>query len=787
MSGPGLRVSAGSVQRDVDGNGELVIGRDAQCDVVVDHPAVSRRHGTVRPDGRGGWMYVDQSENGTFVGGQPVREIPLAGTTVLLLGHPDVGPRVVAAPVRPTPYASKLARSAELALGPGQLSEVVDLTDARRTSIRIGRASDNDLVVDDVLASRYHAELRSKDGVQFEIVDLGSRNGTFLDGQRINRAPVPEGGLVAIGRQVHRLTRGRLEAYIDTGEIGFAGVDLGVQIDSKVLLQGVNFALEPSAFLAVLGPTGAGKSTLLKALTGVRPADYGAVSYNGRNLYRSYDELKARIGYVPQDDILHPQLTVRRALNFAARLRFAPDVTNDERNRRVEEVMGELGLTTRADLQVSRLSGGQRKRTSVAIELLTRPSLLFLDEPTSGLDPGYEKSVMQLLRSLADSGRTVIVITHSVQSLDMCDHILFLAPGGTTAWFGPPAECLPHFGRDDLADVFLDLDQSQPGAAATTYAQAPAQEHYVTQPVARHRQALSEAKPASTGGRSSRPSLLRQLPTLVARYMAVIAADRRNLVLLIGQAPLLGFLMLVGNGSGALKPGPDGKDSGTVILALVLGATYVGASNSIREVVKERAIYLRERGAGLSIPAYVLSKVFVLGGLTIAQSVVLTVFATALQGGPTDANVLGNGRLELMVGIALTGLAAMALGLAVSALVSNADKALTLLPVVLFVQFLFSGAAFDLKNQPVIGQMTYLSPSRWGYAAGASTTDVQRLTPKPPPELTESLAEPLEDRLWDHKAGIWLLDASVLVLMIFGSTAVTAAALSRLDRPGRRA
>ena len=231
---------------------------------------------------------------------------------------------------------------------------------------------------------------------------------------------------------------------------------------ARALLDQVSFPLAAGDFLAVLGPTGAGKTTLLRALTGNHPADRGSVLYNGRDVYAAYAELRNRIGYVPQDDILHPQLTVRSALGYAARLRFPPDVSAADRRRRVDEVMAELGLTERANLQVAKLSGGQRKRTSVAIELLTKPSLLFLDEPTSGLDPGYEKSVMELLRSLADGGRTVITVTHSIQSLDLCDRILFLAPGGQTAYFGPSGSALQFFGLGQYAEVFQYLDRAEP-------------------------------------------------------------------------------------------------------------------------------------------------------------------------------------------------------------------------------------------------------------------------------------------------------------------------------------
>ena len=194
--------------------------------------------------------------------------------------------------------------------------------------------------------------------------------------------------------------------------------------NGRVLLDNVSFGLDRNTFLAVVGPSGAGKSTLLNALTGFRPAPRGTVLYDGRDLYAEYEELQSRIGLVPQDDVLHPQLTVGRALEFAAELRFADDVTADERSARVDEVLEELGLTARRDLAIEQLSGGQRKRVSVALELLAKPSLLFLDEPTSGLDPGYERSLMELLRGLADGGRTVVVVTHSVQSLDLCDRVL---------------------------------------------------------------------------------------------------------------------------------------------------------------------------------------------------------------------------------------------------------------------------------------------------------------------------------------------------------------------------
>ena len=263
--------------------------------------------------------------------------------------------------------------------------------------IRIGRDDVNDIVLDELSVSRKHAEVRqTADG--FEVVDLGSTNGTFHNGRQVSRAALREGDLISIGRHRFVFESQRLQEFVDSGPVSLVADDLMVQIGDAVLLDDISFALPAASLLAVIGPSGCGKSTLLRAMTGLRPANTGRVRYDGRDLYEDYAELRYRIGLVPQDDVLHRQLTVRRALRFAAALRFADDVPRRERWARVDEVLKLLGLTTRAKQRIDKLSGGQRKRTSVALELLTEPSLLYLDEPTSGLDPALDKEVMTELR-----------------------------------------------------------------------------------------------------------------------------------------------------------------------------------------------------------------------------------------------------------------------------------------------------------------------------------------------------------------------------------------------------
>jgi ABC transport system ATP-binding/permease protein len=300
---------------------------------------------------------------------------------------------------------------------------------ARR--LRIGRTSDNDLVLSDLSISRRHAELRKNSDGTYQIVDLGSHNGTFVNGQRVTSATLTEKDIVGIGHATFRLTDGELREYIDTGDVSLVAQDLVVEVGGgKVLLDHVSFPLAERCLVGIIGPSGAGKSTLLGVLTGMRPADRGVVLYDNRDLYKDYAELRTRIGLVPQDSIMHTQLTTQRALRYAAELRSPPDTHARERNARVDEVMSELALTRHAETRAEKLSGGQLKRVNVALELLTKPSLLFLDEPTSGLDPGLDKSVMEQMRDLAHDGRTVIVVTHSVANLDVCDRLLVLVPSG---------------------------------------------------------------------------------------------------------------------------------------------------------------------------------------------------------------------------------------------------------------------------------------------------------------------------------------------------------------------
>ena len=329
---------------------------------------------------------------------------------------------------------------------------------------------------------------------------------------------------------------------MDTGDVSLVARDLTVTLPSgKVLLDHVSFPLGERCLLGIIGPSGAGKSTLLGALTGMRPANGGSVLYDDRDLYTHYAELRHRIGLVPQENILHTQLTARRALRYAAELRFPRDTSKAERNRRVDEVLAELSLTPHAETRTDRLSGGQQKRVNVALELMTKPSLLFLDEPTSGLDPGLDKSVMEMMSGLAKDGRTVIVVTHSVANLDICDRLLVLVPGGKVAYFGPPQDGLKHFAKPGWAEVFQSFDAEPNRDWAGEFRRSPWYQRYVADAVdGRGPSAAQRQIPPPPPAKNQ----LAQFSTLCRRYVSVIASDRVYLALLAGAPIVLGAVIL---------------------------------------------------------------------------------------------------------------------------------------------------------------------------------------------------------------------------------------------------
>lgn len=812
----------------LDPSRPYTLGRDPQGDIVLDDARVSWRHATISWSGRS-WVIEDLgSTNGTFVQGQRIHHLEIGAGSAVHLGNATDGPRLnlsgaaaaVATPQaqpQQQPYAAQGAQAGWAQQAPQQQAPQAGWQQPQQAAphaqhvpqqqgpgapyaqqapgadagappvygdrspttfhqfsldrvMRIGRALENELVVSDLQVSRHHAEFHATPDGRFEIRDLGSHNGTYVNGQ-----PIPKGGsqllgpndIVGVGHSTFRLVGDRLEEFVDTGEISFSARHLTVTVDGgKQILKDVSFGVPEKSLIAVIGPSGSGKSTLLKALTGYRPANQGDVLYDNRNLYKQFAELRQRIGLVPQDDILHKELTVKKALKYAAKLRFPADTTAREREQRIDEVLRELKLDIHKEKKVTSLSGGQRKRVSVALELLTKPSLIFLDEPTSGLDPGMDRDVMQLLRGLADDGRTVLVVTHSVAELALCDKLLVMAPGGAVAYFGPPEEALNFFGYDSWADVFSAFENYRDYDWAGRWKGSQHYQMYAADidaiaPQSVQMPPMQAMKPPKPQG------WLSQFVTLVRRYVSVIASDKGFLALMVILPAVLGAVSLLIDADKGLLPNPVNPQSGriipngtatTVLLILAVGACFAGAANSVRELIKERVIYERERATGLSRSAYLMSKVFVLGIITVLQGLMVGVIGFSSREIPEEGLVFGHlTLLELSVPIMGLGFTSMMFGLIISSLVKTAEKTMPLLVMFAIIQVVFTGCLFALNGSIGVNQVSYLMPSRWAVAAAGATLDFNRISP---PAKGES-----NDPLWEHTVGAWGVDMAALIVL----------------------
>jgi ABC transport system ATP-binding/permease protein len=681
---------------------------------------------------------------------QPVRQAPVSPS----ISSPDLESVTMLGPsAAPRSSEGNLATSMLKILRPR------GTTDVPAGAIKIGRATDNDIVIPDVLASRHHATLvPTPDGA--EIRDARSINGTFVNGARVESAMLHDGDTVTIGnidlvfRGGTLVRRTETEAATRTGGLDVHGITWTIE-GNKTLLDNISIAARPGTLTAVIGPSGAGKSTFARLVAGYTHPTTGTVSFEGHDIHAEYASLRSRIGMVPQDDVVHGQLTVNQALMYAAELRLPPDTTKEDRAQVVAQVLEELEMTRHADTRVDKLSGGQRKRASVAMELLTGPSLLILDEPTSGLDPALDRQVMTMLRQLADAGRVVLVVTHSLTYLDVCDQVLLLAPGGKTAFYGPPNQIGPSMGTTNWADIFSSV-AGDPEAANRRFLEQHGPPP--PQPAAQ--------KPADLG-RPAKTSLRRQFSTIARRQMRLIVSDRGYFIFLAFLPFIMGVLSLsvpgdVGFGVPvpAIKGGEAPNEPGQILVLLNVGAIFMGTALTIRALIGERAIFLREQAVGLSTSAYILAKVFVFALFALLQSaIVVGINVWGKKWGPgavTSGVVIPPRTLELYVDVAACCVAAAMTGLALSALAKSNEQIMPLLVIAIMSQLVFQGGMIPVTGRVVLDQLSWVTPARWGFASTASTIDLLRLVPGP---LTP------QDSHWRHTPGAWWFNMAMLGLI----------------------
>lgn len=597
----------------------------------------------------------------------------------------------------------------------------------------LGSGARADIVVPGVDVAAEHATLLRTTG-GFRLRDHGKGGGTFVRGRSVLWASLAVGDDFAIGGTTFRLVS---EDTLETRPEPRADLlahEVSARHGKAPALSGVSFALGAGQFMAVVGPSGAGKSSLFRALLGELPPSGGTLVFRGLNLAEDAERVRHLIGYVPQQDHLHRSLTVRRNLMYAARLRLPADTSRRAREERVAEVCERLGLADHLDARADTLSGGERKRLSIALEILSEPLLLLLDEPTSGLDPGLDREVMRLLREIADRGCSVVVITHTPDNLGLADQVLVMGSGGRAAYVGPPDDVLTALSARDFPDLMRALAAPPGGSAESSAATAPS--------------APTPAPPASADDtvrpRRVRGSAARQFRVFAERQAALLwARGPVGLLMPFGLAVIGAAIIAVLAGA---NTEPAVLNRGQVLTMLVIVSALVGQALTYNNLVSEYEITAREYRTGLSPGALVLGKFAVFAVVAILQGLLVAVVYGLARGDPPAGLLPIPPMLEAALPLAAAALASMALGLALSALAPTAEKAVGLVTVAAIVQVALNGFAFTLTGPlAVLGAIV---PSRWGVAAGAASQD---------------LRTPLrDDPLWTHSTAQFAVDLAVL-------------------------
>ncbi len=705
------------------------LGRLDDNDIVIASPIVSGHHARIEQASGGGYKLttLPDARNPVFFGGRALEASRvLRHGDVMRIGGQDPGVMVTLTYEAPAEAAAQVEREIEF---------------GEKNLIQIGRDPSNDVVLPSPNISRFHAQVQ-RVGQRYRVEDLRSSNGVFVNDVKVDGSSwLKPNDTVRIGQYRFVLGKDQLAHFDDSNglRVDVVGLNKWVRKDLNIL-QNISVAFKPREFIVVVGQSGGGKSTFVDAVAGYRPATPPSKVYvNDIDIYTHFDSIRNEIGFVPQKDIIHMELTIYQALDYAAQLRMPADTSAEERHKRVMEVLADLDLTHRKDVQISGLSGGQQKRVSIGVELLTKPGLFFLDEPTSGLDPGTETALMQLMRRLADQGRTIILITHATKNVMLADKVIFLARGGYLAWFGPPDEALAYFdqyrserdrraGKIEFDEIYAILDDQSKGKApewAQRYRESKAYQEYVVKSLAG--KLSPQGTPAvqdsgkrpqpSAGASSKKVSSLKQFFVLSARNVKILTRDKFALGLMLATAPLVSLLDVVlaavmGRDPFSFQNGDIARVMITLFLMTIYGV-MVGGISQMREIVKEADIYRRERLVNLKILPYVMSKVWVAALLAFYQAAAYTIvhyLAFSMPGGALEF-------AQIYITMTLATLAGMMLGLFASALAPNSSSAPLMVIILMLPQIVLGGALI-----PVPGFITSFTSTRWAFEALMSIT-----------------------------------------------------------------
>jgi len=712
--------ASGSSSPQMPASQVLNIGRGPHNEIHLDYPMISWDHARISRVGKQ-WIIEDlNSANGTALNrlDNKIQHSPLDLSDEIYLGSYKIA-------------ANRILREKKLTQGEGQY-ERVSLKGDRMV---LGRDPSSGYPLNFPMISWRHAALeRTAEGIYVE--DLGSRNGTYVNGVRISgRMLVRPGQEIGLGSfRFMLLEDGGLakREYIGNVTIEVASIAVETPNGSQIL-DDVSLSIFPSELVALMGPAGAGKTTFLKAINGYSAPAAGTVLFNGQDLYQFYDRFRLQMSYVPQDDIVHAQLTVREALYFTAKLRT--DLTDPEIDKRIDEVLESLGIQDKKNTIIGSperkvLSGGQRKRVNIAMELIAEAPVVFLDEPTSGLSSYDAENVIQVLKKLSEDGTTIITTIHqpSLSILRQFDSLIMISRDrggcGALAYFGPAyPDAIEYFdpggaqearnqpGKELSPEMLLSgLAKRATPEWVSSYRQSRYKKLFVDD-----RSGKTPSTGAQATGSSPRGFGLGQWWTLVRRNFILKARDRAQTIILLAQAPLFGALLGAVFGPLHYASWSDWskivRNTVAIEFLMVIAAVWFGCNNVARDIVGEWTVFERERMVSLKLPSYLFSKLTVAAVLCMFQCLTMLGLVTLichLQGNFLEA--LGILYLSSMVGAAV--------GLCVSARASTTEAAIAMLPLILLPVIALGGGLSPIHAMhPPMPQIAKITPSRWAFEA----------------------------------------------------------------------
>lgn len=684
----------------------LHIGRN-HCDITISDKIISNLHGTFWL-GENQIKYLDEnSSNGTFWENGGRRRllsgldgyVQIFDKTILRIGNIHDPGKMVLLLFQTAPEAVKW-----------------NVFKLEQDEVKIGRSTENDIVLSHPAVSRHHCRIQRNHQGKICLYDCSSANGVMINGKHVSEPTMLQDKDVIQILDFALLYSSECIYYRSVTE----GISLracsvtknvGRGKKKKKILDNVSCEISPNEFVAIIGGSGAGKTTLMNAISGFEKDFKGNVYCNGIDLIEQFDNLKSVIGFVPQQDIIYENLTLRRMLYYTARLKMPADVRKEEINKRIDEVLEMVELTEHQNTYNRKLSGGQKKRASIAVELLADPKLFFLDEPTSGLDPGIEKNLMLTLNRLAkQQNKTVIMVTHTTQNLHLCDKVIFMGPGGRLCFCGNVNSAKHFFNTDDLVNIYNMISE------APEYWQKRFKERYA-----------SDSEQQSVNSRKKillqrKESFWRQLCILTGRYAELMLNDKARLLVLILQPFLIAVLLKIVSDENVFEIYESTK---SILFALSCSGIWIGLFNSIQEICKERVILKREYMANLKLPCYLMSKFVIQALLGLVQAIILTMVFLRLSGVSREGIFLEHFEAEILLTVWLTILASTAMGFIVSSIVKTGDKAMAIAPFLLIIQLLFSGILFKLEGS---GRMiSFCTISRWSVESLGSIAKLNRL------------------------------------------------------------